>query len=67
MELIKKYVDTAIVLGGILGAMIWISGKFNDIDRRLIRIETVMIMKGIIPSELITKNEKQIIKDSKWL
>lgn len=59
MELIKKHVDTIIVLGGILGAILWMNGKFNDVDRRLIRIETVLIMKDLMPRELaVKKGEK---------
>jgi hypothetical protein len=62
MELLKKHVDTVVVLGGILGAMLWMNGKFNDVDRRLIRIETILIMKGIMPSELAVHSEKEIKK-----
>lgn len=49
MEFFKKHVDTVIILSGILASVLWMNGKFNDVDRRLIRIETVMIMKGIMP------------------
>lgn len=63
MELLKKHVDTVVVLGGILGAMLWMNGKFNDVDRRLIRIETILIMKGIMPSELATHNDKIVKKE----
>jgi hypothetical protein len=63
MELLKKHVDTVVVLGGILSAMLWMNGKFNDVDRRLIRIETILIMKGIMPSEMIDHNDKTIKKE----
>lgn len=56
MDWFKKHTDTALILGSILSAMIWMNGKFNDIDRRLVRIETVMIMKGIMPDSF-AKNE----------
>jgi hypothetical protein len=52
MEWFKKHADTVMILGGILGAMIWMNGKFNDLDRRLVRIETILIMKGIMPENL---------------
>lgn len=60
MEWFKKHTDTVMVLSALLGAMIWMNGKFNDVDRRLVRIETVMIVKGIMPSDLAfrEKNEK---------
>jgi hypothetical protein len=63
MELLKKHVDTVVVLGGILGAMLWMNGKFNDVDRRLIRIETILIMKGIMPSEMVAQHDKVIKKE----
>jgi hypothetical protein len=46
------------VLTGILGAMLWLNGKFNDVDRRLVRIETVLVMNKIMPMEL-THQEKE--------
>lgn len=52
MEWFKKHTDTVIVLGGILGAMIWMNGKFNDLEIRLVKIETILVIKGIMPSEL---------------
>jgi hypothetical protein len=63
MELLKKHVDTVVVLGGILGAMLWMNGKFNDVDRRLIRIETILIMKGIMPSDMAAHNDKNLKKE----
>jgi hypothetical protein len=54
----KKHVDTVIILGGILGSFMWMTGKFSDIkdqlgeiDKRLVRIETVLVMQGILPKE----------------
>lgn len=60
MEWFKKHTDTVIIISAIAGAMIWTNGKFNDIDRRLVRIETIMIMKGIMPSELVVHNDKKL-------
>lgn len=57
MEWFKKHADTVIILGGILSSLIWMNGKFNDIDRRLVRIETVMIMKGIMPDVFATERD----------
>jgi hypothetical protein len=58
MELIKKHVDTVVILGGIAGSLIWMNGKFNDIDRRLVRIETVMVVKGIMPDHFAGNKEE---------
>lgn len=61
MEWIKKHTDTVIVLGAAFSAFLWMNGKFNDLDNRFNQIEkdlavikTVMIMKDIMPKELIT-------------
>ena len=56
MEWFKKHTDTAMILGGILGAMIWMNGKFNQMEIRLVKIETVLLMKGIMPSEMAVKD-----------
>lgn len=60
MDWIKKHTDTVIVLGALFTGLLWINGKFNDMDRRLIKIETILFLKGIIPPELASnlKEEK---------
>jgi len=65
MEWIKKHTDTVIVLGGILGAVIWMNGKFNDIrddlheiDKRLTKVETIIYIKCLVHSELAAQGEK---------
>lgn len=60
MDWMKKHVDTVIVLGGILGSLLWMNGKFNELDKRLVRIETVLIMKEIMPKELASHHENKI-------
>lgn len=52
MEWIKKHTDTVMVLTAIVGSMLWMNGKFNDLDIRLVKIETVLIMKEIMPRDL---------------
>jgi hypothetical protein len=61
-EWLKHHADTVVILGGILGSFLWMSGKFNDVDhhfnaieQRLVRIETVLVMKGLMPNSLTTK------------
>ncbi|NJL55098.1 hypothetical protein HC928_07835 [bacterium] len=39
MEVLKKYVDTTVVLGGIFAGFLWMNGKFNDIDKRFYEME----------------------------
>jgi hypothetical protein len=57
MDWLKKHTDTVIVLGALFGGFLWLNGKFNDVDRRLVRIETILIMKGIMPENLATNCE----------
>jgi hypothetical protein len=65
MDWFKKHVDTVIILGGILSSVIWMNGKFNDIDKKfndiekeIVVIKTVLFMKGILPAELAKSGEK---------
>lgn len=59
MDFFRKHVDTLAVLTGILGSLIWMNGKFNKIETDLAVIKTVLIMKGIMPSDLATKNHDE--------
>lgn len=52
MEWFKRHVDTVVVLGGILGAMMWMNGKFNTLEKEIAIMRTVLITKGIMSSEL---------------
>ena len=60
----KKHVDTVIILTAFASAMLWMNGKFNDIDRKFNEVEkelavvkTVLIMKNIMPIELAQAQE----------
>ncbi len=64
MEWIKKHTDTVVIIGAVVSSMLWMNGKFNEIDMRFYNVEkemavikTVMLMKNILPSEL-AKSEK---------
>ena len=52
MELLKKHVATMVVLVGILTSVLWMNGKFNDIEKDMAVIKAVLIMKGILPESL---------------
>lgn len=52
MDWIRKHVDTVIVLGGILSSVLWMNSKFNELDKEISIIKTVLIMKNIMPTEL---------------
>lgn len=70
MDWIKQHTDTAILLitfmSYILGSVLWMNGKFNELEKELTIIRTVLVVKGIYPNELC-KNEdhKNIIKDNR--
>jgi len=59
MDLIKKHVDTVIVLGGILSAVLWMNNRFNNLEKEMAELKTdmavmktVLIMKNVMPKEL---------------
>lgn len=63
MDWFKKHADTMIILAAFASSILWMNGKFNDIDVKFFKIEkdiavmkTVMIMQKIMPSELATKD-----------
>jgi len=63
MDFFKKHVDTVVILGAVAGSMLWMNGKFNEIDKKFYEVEkeltilkTCLIMKNIMPVEL-AKNE----------
>lgn len=49
---IKKHIDTLIILTAFAGALIWINGKFNELEKDIAIIKTVLVMKEILPKEL---------------
>lgn len=65
MEWMKKHVDTVIILGAFAASILWMNGKFNDVERdiaglktEIAIIKTVMIMKNIMPTELAHKEQQ---------
>ena len=66
MEWIKKHTDTVIIITSIASSMLWMNGKFNDIDKQFSEIEkeiaiikTVLVMRNILPSELAKHQEEK--------
>lgn len=60
MEWVKKHVDTVIVLGGILSSVLWMNNKFNKLEKEMLVIKTVLIIKDIIPKEVcVSKTEEK--------
>ena len=55
----KKHADAVSIVSVIIAAMIWMNGRFNEVDGRFSSIEkditmikTVLIMKNIMPPDL---------------
>lgn len=59
MDWFKKHTDTVIILGGILAAVIWMNGKFNQLEKDIAIMRTVLIMNKLMPAELAS-NHKQL-------
>ena len=58
MEWFKKHTDTVIIIGAIVSSMLWMNGRFNEIEKDITIIKTVLIMKNILPPELATKEKE---------
>lgn len=57
MDWIKKHTDTVIVLGAIVGSMLWMNGKFNELEKDIAVIKAVLVIKNILPVELANSQE----------
>jgi hypothetical protein len=71
MDFLKKHADTVAIIGGILTSVLWMNGKFNDVDKKfnemdkkfstiekdMAVIKTVLIMKEIMPDKLAKHEE----------
>jgi hypothetical protein len=59
MDWMKKHSDLITILTSFALAMLWMNGKFNEIEKEITIIRTVMIMKNIMPAELCNYLEKK--------
>jgi prophage maintenance system killer protein len=59
MDLIKKHVDTVIVLGAIISSILWMNHKFNQLEKEIAIMKTVMFMQGHLPKELMATAEEK--------
>jgi hypothetical protein len=57
MDWIKKHTDLIIMLSAFASSMLWMNGKFNDIEKDICIIKTVFVMKNIMPPELCVQKE----------
>lgn len=52
MDLLKKHVDTVIIIGSMMGSMLWMNGKFNSLEKDMAVVKAVLVMRNIMPPEL---------------
>lgn len=52
MDWLKKHTDLVIMLSAFASAMLWMNGKFNEIEKDIAVMKAVLIMKNIMPVEL---------------
>ena len=50
----EKHSDVVMILTAIVGSMVWMNTKFNQIEKDIAIIKTVLVMKEILPKELAT-------------
>jgi hypothetical protein len=72
MDTLKKHVDTVIILSAFAASILWMNGKFNDVEKRFSQVDkeiaeinkeisvmkAVMIMKNIMTVELDKSKEQ---------
>lgn len=65
MDIIKKHIDTIIILGAFASCIMWMNGRFDDLQKQITSldkdvavIKAVMVMQKILPSELASVSEK---------
>jgi hypothetical protein len=51
MEWFKKHTDLVIMLSAFASCILWMNGKFNDIEKDVAIIKTALIIKNIMPTE----------------
>lgn len=71
MDLLKKHVDTVIILGAFASAFLWMNASINEVKKEIAGIQkevseiqkeiaiikTVLLMKNILPAELAQKED----------
>ncbi len=57
MDWAKKHTDLIIMLSAFASAMLWMNGKFNEIEKDIAVIKVVLVMKNIMPAEIAQAKE----------
>jgi hypothetical protein len=67
MEWVKKHADTVLVLGGILGAAIWMNSGLHNLERRISEVKSdlqaeIASVKSELREEIIVIKTVLILK-----
>lgn len=58
----KDHIDTVIlfffIVVSLISSIMWMNGKFNELEKDIAIIKTVLVMKQIMPSELAYHEKK---------
>jgi hypothetical protein len=61
MDWIKKHADTVIlmitIITSLLTSVMWMNTKFTELEKDILVIKTVLIIKGVMPIELAKAGE----------
>lgn len=57
-EWFTKHVDTVVILSAVIGSLLWMNHKFNNLEKDIIMVKTVLILKNIMPVELAHNDSK---------
>lgn len=62
----KQHADTIAVIATIISTVVWMNGKFNEVERDISGlktdiavVKTVLVMKNIMPAELTCKTDEE--------
>ena len=55
---VKKHIDTITIVSSIIISMLWMNGKFNELEKEVSVVKTILIMKNIMPPELAKQEKK---------
>jgi hypothetical protein len=62
MDWFRKHTDLVIMLTAFASAMLWLNGKFNDIEKDIAIMKTVLVIRNIMPSELAKCHEDKKVE-----
>jgi hypothetical protein len=60
MDWFKKHTDAVIILTAFAGCMLWMNGKFNDIDRRFYIVDAEILTVRNDMNQRFSEVEKEI-------